>query len=128
MTACPCGQPAPYESCCGGYHAGAEPMTAEQLMRARYSAFACKNAAFLIRTAHPLARSRLSVRDFASSFALTWIRLEVVTTSAGLAEDREGMVHFRAHYRDAAGVERVLEERSRFSRAGGCWVYRDARG
>lgn len=97
-------------------------------MRARYSAFARHDAAFLIRTSHPIDRQRLDMRAMQASFGLDWLGLEILATSAGGAGDSTGMVHFRARFRDRAGREHVHEERSRFGRAGGCWVYRDGRG
>ena len=96
-------------------------------MRARYSAYARGDAAFLTRSSHPLLRSKLKAKDLRQSFAIAWCGLEVVATSAGGAADREGMVHFRAHYRHG-DREQVLEERSRFARVEGAWVYRDGRG
>lgn len=96
-------------------------------MRARYSAYARGDAAFLARSSHPLLRSRLKAKDLQASFAIAWCGLEVVATSAGGPADPEGLVHFRAHYR-RDGREQVLEERSRFARVEGAWVYRDGRG
>jgi SEC-C motif-containing protein len=124
---CPCGSP-DYAACCGRWHAGAEPETAEQVMRARYSAFARRDATFLVRTSHPLHRAKVDARSLRSSFGLAWRGLEIVAVTGGGPTDREGMVHFKARFAGADGVERVHEERSRFSRAGGAWVYRDDRG
>lgn len=127
--ACPCRSGQTYAACCGPFHAGAEPPTALQLMRARYAAFARHDAAFLMRTAHPMQRRQYDPRSLRASFALDWCGLEIVATSAGGPDDREGMVHFRASYRAAGGPMQVHDERSRFSRAAdGAWVYRDARG
>lgn len=128
MDACPCGAGGAYADCCGRFHAGAEPATAQQLMRARYSAFVRGETAFLIRTTHPLLRARLDPADLRRTHALSWLGLEIVEVELGGPADREGMVHFRARFRGPDGQERVHDERSRFSRADGCWVYRDDRG
>ena len=96
-------------------------------MRSRFSAFARRDAAYLIRTSHPSDRAKARARDFAAAFALTWTRLEVLACVEGGRDDATGVVHFRAHYRGAAG-EGVLDEISRFVRSGGEWVYRDGRG
>ncbi len=46
-TACPCGLPDPYADCCGPLHDGrAQAVTAEQLMRSRYSAFVVGGGAY----------------------------------------------------------------------------------
>lgn len=124
---CPCGSGGAYAACCALYHRGAEAPTAETLMRARYSAYARGDAAFLVRSSHPLLRSRLKAKDLQASFAIAWCGLEVVATAAGGPADREGMVHFRARYR-LGDRDQVLEERSRFGRVDGAWVYRDGRG
>jgi SEC-C motif-containing protein len=128
MDACPCGSGAGYDACCGPFHAGTEPPTALQLMRARYSAFVRRDAAFIIRTSHPLERAKVDMRSLRGSFALAWLGLEIVACERGQAADADGLVHFRARYRGPDGREQVHDERSRFSRAGGAWVYRDGRG
>jgi SEC-C motif-containing protein len=119
---CPCGSGAAYDACCGRFHRGEPAPTAEALMRSRFSAFALRNAPYLVRTSHPLLRAKLDHRQFRSSFALAWVSLEIVARDAGGPDDREGMVHFRAHYRSPSGTG-MLEERSRFVRIHGEWVY-----
>lgn len=126
-TPCPCGTGRDYADCCGPFHAGADAPTAEQLMRARYCAYARGDAAFLVRSSHPLLRAKIDQRSLRRSFAVAWSGLEVVQTEAGGPDDTTGMVHFKARYR-AAGGEQIMEERSRFVRDGSAWVYRDARG
>ncbi len=128
MDACPCGSGGAYAACCGPFHAGAEPPTALQLMRARYCAFVRRDAAFLIRSSHPLDRAKLDMAGLRASFALAWLGLEIVACEGGGEADSEGMVHFRARCRTRDGREVEHVERSRFIRAGGAWVYRDARG
>lgn len=125
---CPCSSGQSYATCCQPFHDGAEPPTALQLMRARYAAFVKRDAAFLMRTSHPMLRSQFDARSLRSSFAMGWCGLEIVATTAGGPDDREGMVHFRASWCSADGVTHVHDERSRFSRAGGAWVYRDEKG
>ena len=123
MSPCPCGSGGAYEACCGPWHGGEPAPTAEALMRSRFSAFARKNAAYLLRTLHPLERSKPRAGDFRAAFALTWTHLEVLATRDGGPDDTTGMVHFRAHYQGG-----VLEERSRFFKVGGEWLYRDGKG
>ena len=47
---CPCGTGKAYAKCCQIFHLGAYPDTAEQLMRSRYSAYALRDAQYLIKT------------------------------------------------------------------------------
>ena len=124
---CPCGSGLAYGACCGAFHAGAAAPTAEALMRSRFSAFARRDAAYLMRTSHPSDRARARPGDLRAAFAMEWTRLEVVGTARGGVDDAEGVVRFRAHWRQGEKTG-VLEETSRFSRDHGEWVYRDDRG
>lgn len=128
MDDCPCGSGAGYAACCGAFHAGGEPPTALQLMRARYCAFVRRDTTFIVRTSHPMERAKVDMRSLRTSFALAWLGLEIVACERGQPADSDGLVHFRARYRGPDGTEHVHEERSRFSRAAGAWVYRDGRG
>ncbi|MFF2658290.1 YchJ family protein [Kitasatospora sp. NPDC058032] len=119
---CPCGLPASYAECCGRLHRGQNAATtAETLMRSRYSAFAARDEAYLLRTWHP--DTRPDSVDFDPG--LRWLRLEVLSTTEGGPFHAEGTVAFRAHYADGR-EEGVLTEHSRFVRHEGAWVYLDA--
>jgi SEC-C motif-containing protein len=96
-------------------------------MRSRYTAYVRKDIAHLTRTSHPLHRAKMDARGILGPAAPAWCGLEIVATRAGGAGDSEGVVHFRASYRTRDGVQ-THEERSRFIRIGGSWVYRDDRG
>ncbi|WP_394435311.1 YchJ family protein [Streptomyces sp. SGAir0957] len=118
---CPCGLPRPYEDCCGRYHSGgAAAPTAEALMRSRYTAFARRDASYLLRTWHP--DTRPPVIEFDP--ALTWAGLEILDATEGSAFHQSGTVTFRARYKDG-GRAGALHERSQFLRVGGAWVYVD---
>ncbi|WP_243710595.1 YchJ family protein [Micromonospora sp. KC213] len=119
---CPCGCGLPYADCCGPVHRGQGTAgTAEALMRSRYSAFAVGDVDYLLRSWHPSTRpARLRLDP-----AQRWTRLEIVDTERGGLFDSTGTVEFRAHYRQA-GRPGTVDERSRFVRSGGRWVYLDA--
>lgn len=117
---CPCGSGRVYDACCGPLHEGAEAPTAEALMRSRFSAFALGLAEYLLASWHPSTRpASLELDD-----GTVWRRLQIVDTVAGGPDDAEGVVEFRASYRDADGAG-VLHERSRFTRVDGRWAYVD---
>lgn len=118
--ACPCGSARAYALCCGPVHAGSPAPTAEALMRSRFSAFARGDAAYLLASWHPETRPA----DLHLDADVVWRRLQIVDTVAGGDDDAEGVVEFRASYRDADGGG-VLHERSRFARVEGRWVYVD---
>ena len=86
-------------------------------MRARYTAYALGETAFLLRSWHRSTRPPGLVLD-----PTQWLGLTVHTTERGAPDDTEGWVAFTARYRDAAG-EGSLDENSRFVREGGRWFY-----
>ncbi|GAA0934892.1 YchJ family protein [Virgisporangium aurantiacum] len=116
---CPCGG-GTYGACCGRAHRSEPAATAEALMRSRYSAFALRDADHLLRTWHP--DTRPDTLDLPTG--RRWTRLRVLATERGGADDTEGTVEFRAHFRDR-GEPGVLSERSRFERVDGAWHYVD---
>lgn len=117
---CPCGSGRAYGACCRPLHQGQPAVTAESLMRSRYSAYALGETDHLWRTWHPRTRpGRVTDRD-----ALTWLGLVVEDVVDGGEDDDDGVVQFAATY-DGPDGRHVLRERSRFVRRGGRWVYVD---
>lgn len=114
---CPCGRGAGYAQCCAPLHSGESvALTAEQLMRSRYSAYVLGDAAYLLRTWHP--RNRPDPLEVAPDPG--WLRLDVLDVTDGGEGDETGEVEFVATH-----VDGPLHERSRFVRRGGRWVYLD---
>lgn len=121
---CPCGSGKPYQACCGPFHTAArQPATAEQLMRARYSAYAVHHEAFLLVTWLPTTRpARISFDP-----ELVWTGLDILAASEGTPFHREGTVEFVASYevrhrgRTTTGT---LHEVSRFLMSDR-WLYVD---
>lgn len=100
-------------------------MTAEALMRSRYTAYALGEADHLFRTWH--ARTRPD--DVTPDRRVRWVGLDVRDVGGGGADDADGVVEFVARWvsADDEPVRRgELHERSRFTRRGGRWVYVDA--
>ena len=50
---CPCRSGAKYKKCCRPLHKGAEPPSAEALMRSRFCAYALGLVGYLMETTHP---------------------------------------------------------------------------
>lgn len=133
-AACPCGGGA-YGSCCGPLIAGEQlAVTAEQLMRSRYSAFALgasdpEAIEHLLRT-HPetgqtAAARRKALKD--SCRNIQWLSLKVLDCQNGRVIDKYGTVTFEARWRNHDRREGVLRECSRFSRGeSGEWLYLEA--
>ena len=121
QPACPCGTETAYDACCGRLHRGAgRAETAEQLMRSRYAAYAVGDAAYIFATWHPRTRPH----DVAIDPALRWTGLAILDSVAGGPGDEEGEVEFVARYDSPAGGGE-LQERSRFARRAGRWLYLD---
>lgn len=128
MTACPCGSGNALEHCCGRFIDGNEqPDTAEQLMRARYTAHTRVDLDYIARTHDPASREdidREATRRWAERSE--WLGLDILHTEAGGPSDDRGTVEFVAHYRER-GQRQQHHERALFRRdEQGRWLFVDA--
>ena len=87
-------------------------------MRSRFSAFAKRDEAYLLRSWHPATRPERVEFDPGTR----WVGLDIVDADGGGPQDAKGTVEFRAHYRTESGPGE-LHEVSRFVRHDGEWVY-----
>jgi SEC-C motif domain protein len=123
---CPCGKGDSKENCCGRYIDGAaQPETAEELMRARYTAYATGAVDYVIKThdpetAHQVDRKSTELWSKQSK----WLGLEIVRTELGGTGDQTGVVEFVARYK-IKGVTVAHRERASFRRNNGRWVFVD---
>jgi len=83
MNNCPCGSNINYEECCRPIIKGERAaVTAEQLMRSRYSAYVNKELDYILTSLHPDSRSdydEKSTRAWAES--AEWHKFEILETS-----------------------------------------------
>jgi len=93
-------------------------VTAESLMRARYSAYVLRNREFLMTSWH--GDTRPSELEFGSD--TEWLGLEVIATTAGSGLDNTGVVEFKARF-ERGGEHLELHEVSEFVRVDSRWVY-----
>lgn len=122
---CPCGSGVPYLSCCGQYHRGKLPPTALALMRSRYSAYAVKNADYLITTLHPnhpdakipIPTKRKQIKAFYESTRFE--KLEILAVEEG---ETQSTVTFRAHLKQG-GKDTSFTEKSLFEKVDDRWLY-----
>ena len=122
VTPCPCGNPTGYKSCCGRRHDGQPAISAEQLMRARYSAYVLKRDDFLLASWH--ASSRPASLDLAAQQPPpTWLGLDIRQHHD--ADENHASVEFVARYRLGGGRAQRQHETSRFVREDGRWYYLD---
>jgi SEC-C motif-containing protein len=118
--ACPCGSGKLFSACCLPVLKGERiPATAEELMRARFSAHATGDYAFLHRTYRPTAKLPFVPEE--SNPTTQWTRLVVHNHSIGRTPDL-AYVEFSA-YGLEQGVEHVLHEKAEFVRENGAWTY-----
>ncbi|MGR8932345.1 MAG: YchJ family protein [Gammaproteobacteria bacterium] len=118
---CICGSGLRYADCCKRYHDGELPTTAEQLMRSRFTAYAYRNADYLLSTWDTTKRP--TTIDFSKETA-HWQNLEILNCKKGSAKDGKGLVEFKAYYRQD-GEAYFMHEISRFLKSSGRWLYLD---
>lgn len=118
FEACPCASGKTYIACCGPLHNGANAGSAEALMRARYSAFAKHDKAYLLRSWAPETRPL----GLTLNAEQTWTGLSVESHQMTGLNSAE--VIFTAHYK-LGTKQGALRERSRFRKERGAWVYID---
>ena len=126
MSTCPCGSGAAYAECCEPVISGAQlATTAEQLMRARYSAYVGVKMDFVFETTHPDQRQGYD-HDGTKEWAegSEWHELEIVNTLKGGPDDTTGEVEFIARFSEK-GVLREHHECARFTRKEGHWFFSD---
>jgi SEC-C motif-containing protein len=124
MSNCYCGSAAPYSDCCEPIIGGVHPAdTAEQLMRARYSAYVGAQMDFVFETTHPDHRTdydHAGTREWAESSE--WLGLEIIDTKKGGVEDTAGEVEFIARFNEK-GVPREHHENAEFRKDNGRWYF-----
>jgi len=121
---CPCGSGQLFANCCEPIISGKkEALTAQELMRSRYSAFTQANVDYLMRSHSVKTRpikERKSIEKWAKS--VIWMGLTIIQTQAGEANDEIGYVEFKALYLEN-GKPQQIHEKSLFQRENGIWVY-----
>lgn len=123
---CPCQSGLSFTDCCEPIHTSRkQAITAEALMRSRYSAFALANVDYLMKSQHPSTRKvkeKEMLKKWASS--VQWVGLKIISKSEGLENDTQGLVEFKAMYLENGEIQ-FIEENSRFVRQNGNWFYVD---
>jgi SEC-C motif-containing protein len=126
MSNCYCGSAATYAKCCKPIIGGKQAAeTAEQLMRARYSAYVGAQMDFVFETTHPDHRQgydHAGTKEWAESSE--WLGLEIVATRKGGPEDEQGEVEFIARFNEK-GVPREHHENAQFRKDNGKWYFTD---
>jgi SEC-C motif-containing protein len=121
---CPCGNNKTYNECCEIAHLSLKAVkTAEQLMRSRYTAFTMANGDYLMESHHITTRPVNEKKEIVAwAKAVEWVKLEIKATTKGLEVDSEGIVRFKAHFKEN-GKQRFIKESSKFTKENGVWYY-----
>ncbi|MBF7072569.1 SEC-C domain-containing protein [Glaciecola sp. MH2013] len=127
---CYCGTETPFELCCKVIIQQQSAETPEQLMRSRYSAFACHSFDYIIDTHHPSTLDTLTKQDLEESAEATqWLCLKVINTSPIQAlspQEYFAEVEFVATYQ-SNGSFYNLHEHSYFETILGKWFYKSGK-
>jgi len=120
MANCECGSNRSYTDCCFLIHQDiGNAKTAEQLMRARYTAFTRSLIDFLYDSFHPDSRGFQNKKDIETwARENKWMHLEILNL-------RGDTVEFQAHYLNKQFEPEVHHEKSRFKKSLGIWYYLD---
>jgi SEC-C motif domain protein len=124
---CSCGSGRSYAQCCHPFICGtSSPVTAEELMRARYSAYARHEIEYILKTTHPDKRKECDEKAIRSwSENSQWEKLEIQSVSKGTAQDTEGTVEFIAEFVESR-TKKNLHENAQFKKIDGEWLYYDS--
>ena len=119
---CPCGSGASFGDCCERVIKGErEPETAEELMRARYSAFATGAIAFIVASTHSSTRREVDIPDTTEwSHNSTWHGLHIIDTKD--LDNNKALVSFEAKF-TLQGNAQIHREKSVFEREDGKWRF-----
>ena len=125
---CPCKSGKKYGDCCHLAHSGKRPaVTAEALMRSRFSAYVLRIADYIIKTTHPKFREEYFKENIQKWMKQTrWTHLEILDLSKGLVHQEIGEVEFLAEF-FLEGQSQILHERSNFVKYKGRWVYTEGK-
>jgi len=112
MKNCPCGSDKKLADCCARIHADESlAVNAEQLMRARYTAFVINNIDFVVNSYHTSCNAHLERDEIASAAEIDWLELQIINSSKTI--DDTAFVEFKAWYMEDGQLQ-LLHERSRF--------------
>ncbi|HEV8429599.1 MAG TPA: YchJ family protein [Pyrinomonadaceae bacterium] len=119
---CPCGSGRPFSDCCEPIISGTrESETAEELMRARYSAFVTGAIDFIVSSTHSRTRKEIDlpfIREWSETS--TWRGLEIFETK--VVNENKAFVSFEARFTQK-GEDLEHREKSLFEREEGQWRF-----
>lgn len=123
LQECPCGGGGEFAQCCQPIiDAQQRAATPEQLMRARYSAYATGSIDFLGKSNHSRTRGQFDPESAGRwSRESRWLGLTILGSDSSTTD--RAHVNFEARYEDRDGVAVLHQERALFEREGGEWRF-----
>jgi SEC-C motif-containing protein len=119
---CPCGSGTSFVDCCEPIIKGTrESETAEELMRARYSAFVTHAIDFIVASTHSRTRDEIDmtfIREWSETS--TWHGLEIIETKE--VNENKAFISFEAQFTQN-GEDHRHREKSLFEREHGHWRF-----
>jgi len=129
MSKCPCSSGKEYQDCCEPLLSGQrQAATAEELLRARYTAHAKLEMDYVRDTTHPEQLPKYepaTARNWAEKSE--WEKLEIISISDGGVDDERGEIEFVAHYRQKGNLK-THHELAHFRKHEGEWYFYDGEG
>jgi SEC-C motif-containing protein len=124
VKSCPCGSAFSYEECCEPFIKGSKnPLTAEALMRSRYTAYVEHAINYIVETCSQDEKDRIDVNQTRNwSEKSKWLGLKILSTEKGGPGDTEGIVEFEALY-EIDKLREIHHERANFKKSEGRWLY-----
>ena len=120
---CPCSSQNDYSQCCEPIINGQEAATAEQLMRARYTAYTQVNMDFIKSTHDPSTIKKTNMDENRLWAEQTeWLKLDIIRTEQGAENDSTGVVEFKADFK-TKGEAGTHHEVSEFVKKKGRWYF-----
>ncbi len=120
---CPCSSQKQYNECCESIIGGTPAKTAEELMRARYTAYTQVNMDFIKATHDPSTIKKTNMEENkAWAESTQWKRLDILNVEKGGAEDNWGKVEFKAHFTNDS-EDSAHHELSEFNKKNGQWFF-----
>ncbi len=126
---CPCCSEKSFGECCQPILKGRERAeTAEDLLRARYTAFVVGEVDFIVSSHHSKTKAEVNRDEIAKwSKDSEWEGLKILQKEAGTASDSTGTLIFHAKYKQE-GKTQDHYEKSFFEKEQGEWNFLDAQG
>lgn len=125
---CPCQSGKTFKQCCEPFITGVKQAeTAEQLMRARYSAYTQVQMDFIEKTHDPKTKHDIDLeanRKWAET--TKWTGLEILATKHGGMQDNAGLVEFKATFETDEGPQ-IHHELAEFRKHEGTWYFSDGK-